>query len=127
MCSGLVLFSVRTFVMTYLLYLALIFLVVGLLLGALWRWRTWCLFALVAVISFTGGFFVASFPTYAQIFSGWGSLLLFLVNYGIYFSILVSVGALGSFLGLLITGKLNRRSNSRPAVPSNQQSARISE
>lgn len=92
-----------------LLVLMFFFLVLGAILGVIWKWRVWLLFALVAVASCLGSLYVAEFPSRAAIFNDVWSFFYFLINYGIYVGLVAGAGAAGALLGLLATKKLGKR------------------
>ena len=104
-----------------LLVLMFFFLVLGAILGVIWKWRIWILFALVAVTSCLGSLYVAEFPSRAAIFNDVWSFLYFLLNYGVYVGLVAGAGASGALLGLLATRRLGKRREtsepvSRPKV-----------
>lgn len=99
-----------------LLVLMFFFLVLGAVLGVIWKWRVWHLFALVAVAACLGSLYVAEFPSRAAIFNDVWSFLWFLLNYGVYVGLIAAAGASGTLLGLLATKKLGKHRETSPPV-----------
>lgn len=92
-----------------LLILMSLFFVLGAILGTIWRWRVWLLFAAVLIGSCLGSLYVAEFPTLAAIFNDAWSFLYFVLNYGIYVGLIAAAGSVGAFLGLIGTKKIGKR------------------
>lgn len=86
-----------------------IFFATGALLGALWRWSDWLLFLIVGAVSFFGYLHTVELPKWESISYDFGSLLWFLINYGVGFALVATAGAAGAFAGLFAAKKLDRR------------------
>jgi len=83
-----------------LLILVVLLFLVGTILGAIWKFRVWLLFALVATTACLGSLFVSELPPRQAIFNDVWSFLWFLLNYGVYVGFVVAAGVFGTFLGL---------------------------
>ena len=83
-------------------------LALSLLLGLVWRWRLPLLFIVVVIISFLGSLYVAEFPPRVSIFHDVWSFLWFLLNYGIFFALVIGSGAIGTVVGLFVARRIGK-------------------
>ena len=97
-----------------------IFFMLGAVLGVLWKWRVWQVFALMAVVPCLGSLYIVDLPPRAAVFNDLGSFFWLLLNYGIYVGLVVGAGESGTLLGMLATKMLGKRRKTPPAVPPKQ-------
>ena len=99
-----------------ILVLMFIYLVLGAVLGVIWKWRVWHLFALVAVAACLGSLYVAELPSRADMVYEVWAFLWFLLHYGVSTGLVAAAGASGTLLGLLATKKLGKHRETSPPV-----------
>jgi predicted MFS family arabinose efflux permease len=100
-----------------MLFLIYVFFALGAVLGAIWKWRMAYLFALTTAVTIMGFFYVAEFPSRKDMSNDVSAILWFLLNWGLGLGIVITAGASGAFLGLLLTRKVGKRRVMPPPLP----------